>query len=157
MNRLFLLFVLFFITFPLFSVVVPSNELTSTYGISYKERQKSNYIEKDGYSFRYLGNGTWDVKKLNQITNSDKIDRSTGIVVFLFIVLGIIIVIGVCVSTITTEVAKSAGMDEKSAKKVGTSAGVLAGTAATIAAAILLGKAGEIKPNSNNITITHKR
>jgi len=36
-------------------------------------------------------------------------------------------------------------MDEKSSKKVGASAGVLAGTAAAIGTALLMGKAGGIK------------
>jgi hypothetical protein len=54
---------------PLFAFVVPSAELTSKYGISYAERQ-TGYVEKGGYSFRYLGNGTWDVKPLNNQSRS---------------------------------------------------------------------------------------
>jgi len=79
--------------------------------------------------------------------------NSTGIIIILLVVVGIIIVIGVCVSNITTAVAKNSGMDEESAKKVGASAGVLAG----IAAAILLGKASGTKRDPNHFTITHKR
>jgi hypothetical protein len=82
-------------------------------------------------------------------TNSN----STGIIIFLVVVVGIIVVIGVCVSNITTTVAKNSGMDEKDAKKIGASAGVLAG----IATAVLLGKAGGIKRDPNHFTITHKR
>ncbi len=83
---------------------------------------------------------------------------SSGMILFLFIVgvIVVIIVIGVCVSNITTTVAKNSGMDEESAKKVGASAGVLAGTAAAIGAALLLGKAGETKSSDNDITVTHK-
>ena len=76
--------------------------------------------------------------------------------IFLLVVVVIIIIIGVSVSNITTTVAKNSGMYEDDAKKVGASAGVLAGTAAAIAAAALLGKAGGVKPNPNDFTITHK-
>jgi nitrate reductase gamma subunit len=161
MRKLIVLVVLVFLSVPIFSLVVPSDELTSKYGISYAERQKSDYIEKGGYSFQYLGNGTWDAKQLSQTANSQtsnsgKTDDSTRLMVVLLVVVGVIIVIGVCVSNITTAVAKNAGMDEKSAKKVGASAGVLAGTAAAIGAAVLLGKSGGRKPDPNHITITHK-
>lgn len=78
--------------------------------------------------------------------------NSTGIIiVILLVVVGIIVVIGVCVSNIIKTVAKSSGMDEASAKKIGASAGVLAGTAAAIAAAVLLGKGGGIKSNTKHI------
>jgi hypothetical protein len=163
MKKIIFLVFLAMMTVPLFSLVVPSAELTSKYGISYDERQKSNYIEKGGYSFKYLGNGTWDVRQLNQNSNSNntysssRSNDSTGpIVVLLLIVVGVIIIIGVCVSNITTTVAKNSGMDEEAAKKVGASAGVLAGTAAAIGAALLLGKAGEVKKDPNHFTITHK-
>jgi len=82
-------------------------------------------------------------------TNSN----STGIIILLVVVVGIIVVIGVCVSNITTTVAKNSGMNEEDAKKVGASAGVLAG----IATAVLLGKAGGTKRDPNHFTITHKR
>ena len=78
------------------------------------------------------------------------------LIIFLLVVVVIIIIIGVSVSNITTTVAKNSGMDEGDAKKVGASAGVIAGTAAAIAAAALLGKAGGVKPNPNDFTITHK-
>ncbi|MCL2832393.1 MAG: hypothetical protein FWD78_04410 [Treponema sp.] len=47
-------------------------------------------------------------------------------------------------------------MNEEDAKKVGTSAGMLAGTAAAIGAAVLLGKSGGVKNNKKDITIHHK-
>jgi len=124
------------------------NDLTAKYGISYEERQESNYIVKNGYSFKYLGNGTWDVRQLSQTSNSStsySSGNSSGFI-FIIIIIGIIIVIGVCVSNITTTVAKNSGMDDESANKVGKSAGILAGIAATVGAAILLCKAGEVKP-----------
>jgi hypothetical protein len=155
--------VLLIMTVPLFPLVVPSDELTSKYGISYEERQKSNYIEKGEYSFKYLGNGTWDVRQLSKNTNSgsaysSKIsnDSSGLIVVFLLVVVGVIIIIGVCISNITMAIAKNSGMDEESAKKVGASAGVLAGTATAIGIGLLLGKAGEVKKDPNHYKITHK-
>ena len=46
------------------------------------------------------------------------------------VIIGILVVIGVSVSNITTAVAKNSGMDDESAKKVGKSAGVLAGLGA---------------------------
>jgi nitrate reductase gamma subunit len=158
MKKLIILICLVFLVVPVFCEMVKSDILTSKYGISYAERQKSNYIEKGGYSFRYLGNGTWDVKKISRTSSiSSTSNDSTGlIIVLLLVAVGVIIIIGKCVSNITTEVAKNSGMDEKSAKKVGASAGVLAGTAAAIGAAALLGKAGGYKPNKNHITITHK-
>jgi tetratricopeptide (TPR) repeat protein len=63
---------LVFLAVPLFCEVVKSDALTSKYGVSYAERQKSDYIEKSGYSFRYLENGTWDVRQLSQTTNSGR-------------------------------------------------------------------------------------
>jgi len=150
MRKILILFIFFFITFHIFAFVVPSNELTSKYGISYEDRQKSNYIERGGYSFSYLGNGTWDVKQISMAkspttTNSGGSGNYSGIMILGGIVLLVIIIIGKCVSNITTEVAKNSGMDDKTAKKVGTSAGVIAGTAAAIGAAVLLGKAGGVK------------
>lgn len=162
MKKYTLMFILVFSTVALHSLSVKSDELTSKYGVSYAERQASNYIEKEGYSFRYLGNGYWDINQLGQTANrrtagSSTKDKSSGlVVVILIIIVGIIIIIGKCVSNITTAVAKNSGMDEASAKKVGASAGMLAGTAAAIGAAALLGKAGGYK-NKNHITITHRR
>jgi nitrate reductase gamma subunit len=161
MKKATLMFILVFSTVALYSFSVKSDELTSKYGVSYAERQASNYIEKGGYSFRYLGNGYWNVNQLTQTTNkrtasSSTKGNSTGLVVIILVVVGVIIIIGKCVSNITTAVAKNSGMDEASAKKVGASAGVLAGTAAAIGAAALLSKAGGVK-NKNNITITHRR
>jgi nitrate reductase gamma subunit len=147
MKKLIILVCLVFLVVPVFCELVKSDTLTSKYGISYAERQRSDYIEKSGYSFRYLGNGTWDVKVISQTSSraSASNDSNGFIIVLLLIVVGVIIIIGKCVSNITTEVAKNTGMDEKSAKKVGSSAGVLAGTAAAIGAAVLLGKtAGKV-------------
>jgi hypothetical protein len=57
MKRIILLIVFAFFSMPLFCEVVKSDVLTSKYGVTYAERQKSNYIEKNGYYFRYTGNG----------------------------------------------------------------------------------------------------
>jgi hypothetical protein len=116
------------------------------------------------YARRQLGQSVTRTQNSTQsrpaATNTNRTsspsNSSGGIVIFLLVVVGVIIVISVCVSNITTTVAKSSGMDEKSAKKIGTSAGVLAGTAAAIGAAVLLGKSGGVKPNKNNITVTHR-
>lgn len=163
MKHLIVFVIMTFLAMPIFAFVVKSDELTSKYGVTYSERQNSNYIVKGGHSFTYLGNGTWDVKTLStnnssSIKSSTSSDNSIGIIViFLLVVVGIIIIIGVSVSNITTTVAKNSGMSDEDAKKVGASAGVLAGTAATIATAVLLGKSGGVKRNPNDITITHKR
>jgi len=115
------------------------------------------------YARRQLGFTTHEsIQSGSPSSNNNRSDNysnsnNTVILVFLLIVVGIIIIIGICVSNITTTAAKNSGMDEESAKKVGVSAGVLAGTAAAIGAAILLGKAGEVKRNPNDLTITHKR
>jgi hypothetical protein len=65
MKKLIFLSVFALLAMPVFCEAVKSDVLTSKYGISYAERQKNNYIEKNGYSFQYLGNGTWDVKQLS--------------------------------------------------------------------------------------------
>jgi len=115
------------------------------------------------YARRHLGFTTNEsIQSRSPSSNNNRSDNYSNsnnsmILVFLLVVVGIIVIIGVCISNITTAVAKNSGMDEKSAKKVGASAGVLAGTAAAIGAAILLGKAGEVKRNPNDFTITHKR
>ncbi|MDR2478741.1 MAG: hypothetical protein LBD48_05450 [Treponema sp.] len=89
---------LVFLVMPVFCEVVKSDILTSKYGISYTERQKSNYIQKNGYSFHYLGNGTWEVKTLGQISKSSSANDFNGsFVVVIVIIAGIIIVIGVSV------------------------------------------------------------
>jgi len=117
--------------------------------IDYARRQLGLLTTQKTQTNASSNNTTSSVSSTNSSTNT--------FIVLILIVVGIIIVIGVCVSNITTTVAKNSGMDEESAKKVGNSAGVLAGTAAAIGAALLLGKAGGIDPNPNNITITHKR
>ncbi|MDR2782584.1 MAG: hypothetical protein LBB48_01865 [Treponema sp.] len=61
MKKLIALVILVFFPLSLFSEIVSSDELSKKYGVSYGERQQSDYIEKDGYTFRYLGNGKWDV------------------------------------------------------------------------------------------------
>ncbi|MDR0496009.1 MAG: hypothetical protein LBH42_00175, partial [Treponema sp.] len=63
-KKAMVLFFLIALTVPLFAAIVSSDDLTTRYGISYEERQKSNYIEKDGYSFRYMGDGKWEVLRL---------------------------------------------------------------------------------------------
>jgi hypothetical protein len=72
MKRLIVLIGLAFLAMPLFCETVKSDDLTSKYGISNDERQKSSYIEKNGYSFRYIGNGTWDVNPLSKTAKSTK-------------------------------------------------------------------------------------
>jgi hypothetical protein len=74
MKKLLFLFVFAFLIMPVFCEVVKSDVLTSKYGISYAERQESNYIDKNEYSFRYLGNGTWDVKQISKHTQSSSTD-----------------------------------------------------------------------------------
>jgi hypothetical protein len=165
---------IFFILFIFISVFVYAKEVpSSNQGIanaspgdyifrSSGEKVVLSQIDID-FARRQLGltstqNTQNRVSSSNNSTSSESSTDSNNILIVLFlIVVGIIIVIGVCVSNITTTVAKNSGMDDESAKKVGKSAGVLAGTAAAIGAAILLGKAGGTSSNPNNITITHKR
>jgi hypothetical protein len=86
-------FASFFVT-PLFCETVKSDALTSKYGISYAERQKSNYIEKGGHSFRYLGNGTWDVRSASSSNSS----KNSGLIK-IAVIAGIIhIILTFCVS-----------------------------------------------------------
>jgi hypothetical protein len=74
MKRLIFLFVFAFLIMPVFCEAVKSDVLTSKYGISYAERQESNFFDKNGYSFRYLGNGIRDeVKNISRNrTGSEK-------------------------------------------------------------------------------------
>ena len=77
--------------------------MTSRYGITYQERQKSNYIVKGGYSFSYLENGTWDVKALssNSSNNSSDYDDSKTIYVIFIIIASVVhIIITICVYNI---------------------------------------------------------
>ena len=119
------------------------------------------------YARRQLGmTSTQNTQNRPVTTNSSSSTRTStssnsgseygGIIIFLLVVVGIIIVIGVSVSNITTTVAKNSGMNDEDAKKVGASAGVLAGTAAAIGAALLLGKSGGFKSNKKHYEITHK-
>jgi hypothetical protein len=71
MKKVFLGVLLVMASVPVFSFGVSSDELTSRYGVSYSERQKSDYIEKDGYSFRYIGNGKWDAQSLSSGSSVD--------------------------------------------------------------------------------------
>jgi curved DNA-binding protein CbpA len=58
------------------SITVKSDILTSHFGISYEQRQKSNLFMKDAYEYRYNGNGTWTITKKNaaNYTNKNYID-----------------------------------------------------------------------------------
>ena len=100
MKKIIALLILAFLVMPLFAEVVKSDVLTSRYGISYEERQKSNYIVKNGRSFSYLGNGTWEVKTIstnNSSTNS--YSSSTSKYIFVIIIIAIIhIIITVCIA-----------------------------------------------------------
>ena len=110
------------------------------------------------YARRQLGTSTAQNRPSAPSTNNSRPSASSGnstrIAIFLLVVVGIIIIIGVSVSNITTTVAKNSGMDEESAKKLGKSAGVLAGTAAAIGAAVLLGKRSGFNSNKKDYTIT---
>jgi hypothetical protein len=88
MKKLIFLFVFAFLIMPVFCEVVKSDVLTSKYDISYAERQESNYIDKNGYSFRYLGNGTWDVKQLSKHTQSSSTAGNSNTIVVLLIAAG---------------------------------------------------------------------
>ena len=102
MKMIIFLFALTFFASPLFAFVVKSDELTSKYGISYQERQNNNYIVKGGYSFSYLGNGTWDVKTITSSSSSRSSDNNTNPNYVLFIIIAsvILIIITICVYNI---------------------------------------------------------
>jgi hypothetical protein len=132
------------VTIPLFSFTVPSDELTTLYGISYEDRQKSNYIEKNGQSFQYLGNGTWDVRSLPSNTsasnNTTPSNSSGG---------GIIVVISIIHIILTFCVYKMKG-------PYWACFYFFLAPLALLGFLLFIGKdAGGAKPN--NITITHKR
>ena len=165
----------FVIIFLLLSVFVYAREVSAT-NQAISSASPGDYIIRSSgekvvlkqadidYAKRQLGITTNQNTQIRSSSSNNSISNtyssssdSTGIVIILLVVVGIvIIIIGICISNITTEVAKYSGMDDESAKKVGKSAGVLAGTVAAIGAAALLGKAGEIKPNKNHFTVTHK-
>ena len=88
MKKLIILIALTVFALPLFAFIVKSDELTTRYGITYQERQNNNYIVKGDYSFSYLGNGTWDVKKLSSSSSNnpkDYNDSNTNYVLFIII------------------------------------------------------------------------
>ena len=70
MKKAIILAVLIAMAVPMFAAIVSSDELTSMYGVTYEERQRSNYIEKDGYSFQYIGDGKWEVTRLRGSSGS---------------------------------------------------------------------------------------
>lgn len=112
------------------------------------------------YARRQLGQSTAQTRPAASTANNGNASANTspnkGIVIFLLIVVGVGVIVFICVANITKTIAQSAGMDEKSAKKLGASVGTLAGTAAAIGAAVLLGNSGGTKPDKNNITVTHR-
>jgi hypothetical protein len=73
MKKLTALVILVFLPLSVFSEIVSSDELSAKYGVSYEERQQRDYIEKDGYTFRYLGNGKWDVIAQDNTGNGNAI------------------------------------------------------------------------------------
>ena len=75
--------------------------------------------------------------RLQEINNS----ISIKLLIFLALVAVLIIIIGICVYTITSVNARKSGMVEKDARKLGVSTAVLAGIAAIIIAVFLLEKA----------------
>jgi hypothetical protein len=91
MKKMIILFGMAFLAMPLFCEVVNSDVLTSKYGVSYAERQKSNFIEKNGYSFRYLGNGTWDVKNISQNRTGSSVDNDKTIIIVVVSIIHIIL------------------------------------------------------------------
>ena len=70
MKKAMILVFLVALSVPIFAVVVTSDDLTSMYGVTYEERQSSDYLEKDGYSFEYLGEGKWEVTRLSGSSGS---------------------------------------------------------------------------------------
>ena len=175
MKKIFLVLVLFLMAFTVFAREVPA----TNQGIA-NASPGDHIIRANGervilrqadidYARRQLGlstapvtqnrsqQSTANMANTQNRTTSNSGSEYGGLVIFLLIVVVIAIIIGKCVSNITTTVAKNSGMNENDAKKVGNSAGVLAGTAATIAAAALLGKSGGVKRNPNDLTITHKQ
>jgi hypothetical protein len=133
-----------FFVMPLFCEAVKSDVLTSKYGVSYTERQRSNYIEKNGYSFQYLGNGTWDVKNVSQnkasffATNGDK--NATVIIIVVSI---IHIILTFCVYKMKGPYFACFYF-------------FLAPLALVGLALFATKDAGSIKPDKNHITITHR-
>jgi hypothetical protein len=142
LKTIIFLFALTFLASPLFAFVVKSDELTSRYGISYQERQNSNYIVKGDYSFSYLGNGTWDVKVLtsNSLNNSSNNNSKFNYVLFIIIASVIHIIITICVYNIK-----------------GGSWAVLYFILAPIALLILLFVADHISTNSFNNSVAANR
>ena len=149
MKMIIILIGLTILVSPLFAFIVKSDELTSRYGISYQERQKNNYIEKGGYSFTYLKNGTWDVKALSSSSsnNSGNYNTSTynnsnpNYVVLIIIASVVHIIITICIYNIK-----------------GGSWAVLYFILAPIALLIILGSAGGVKgPKRYEITHKHER
>ncbi|MCL2130523.1 MAG: hypothetical protein FWH35_09235 [Treponema sp.] len=151
MNKFVLIFTLFLLTFMIFAKEVPAtnqaiaNALPGDHIIRVSGEKVVLRQADIDYAKRQIGLSS--VPDTPNITQKPKANNSSfeygGLIIFLLIVVVIIVIIGISVSNITTTVAKNSGMSEEDAKKVGTSAGLLAGAAATFAAAALLGKAGE--------------
>jgi hypothetical protein len=133
-----------FFVMPLFCEVVKSDVLTSKYGVSYTERQRNNYIEKNGYSFRYLGNGTWDVKNIPQ--NKAGFFANTGdrnVTVIIVVVSIIHIILTFCVYKMKGPYFACFYF-------------FLAPLALAGLALFATKDVGGIKPDKNHITITHR-
>jgi hypothetical protein len=54
------------------SIVVNSDILTKYFGISYEQRQSSNFFIKDSHEYRYNGNGTWTITKKGAVDNTGR-------------------------------------------------------------------------------------
>ena len=167
---------IFITLFILISIIAYSREVTANnYGIA--NASPGDYIIRSSgekvilkqsdidYARRQLGISTsqstpnrtlsQNNSSSSRSASSSNSDAGTLIIIILVVVI-IVVIIGKSVSNITTTVAKNSGMNYEDAKKIGTSAGVLAGTAAAIGAAALLGKAGGLKSDKKDITIHHK-
>jgi hypothetical protein len=80
MKRIVLLIILALLAMPLLCEPVKSDVLTSKYGVSITERQESDYIEKDGYSFQYIGDGEWEITLLSETEDPEESEkRSSGL------------------------------------------------------------------------------
>jgi hypothetical protein len=143
MKKLIVFVGMVFLAMPLFCEVVKSDVLTSKYGVSYAERQKSNFIEKNGYSFRYLGNGTWDVNNISQNKTGFGVNNADKNVTIIVVVASIIhIILTFCVYKMKGPYFACFYFFLAPLALVGL---------------VLAANIGGVKPDKNHITITHKR
>ncbi|MDR0323027.1 MAG: hypothetical protein LBI12_01105 [Treponema sp.] len=77
-------------------------------------------------------------------------------IVFILIMLGIIAVASICFSNISAAIARNAKMDDRSAKKLGRSVGILVGLAVTIVIVAVLCKAAGVEFVPKFLTILNK-